>query len=353
MQFPFLNNNFSDQVDFFSDDGFSPGNLPGLSSFTNLGDIGDIVDDVLGDEFDVDGPPGARKGKQRGLFGEEFMNGDFSSIWSMVEEYFTPLLEWISSVMPSGGGSQNFEELDLGFDILPSEGKGKRKQTNFPESSVPALYAYSEGPPPGSSAPSSSIALVSTPETSLPVSSVPVISSYSDSSPFDTTPQVGPLTPEEGRAMAVKVARQLMIDFPGMTKEQAAGIVGNLWHESAGMNANVNEFGSSPPDKTYGPPNETQFGYGWAQWTGSRKWDYINFCERQGLDPRSPAANYAFLKHELKNGEADGTPSSLPYIFAANTVDESAYAFRYKYERATMPLDSERYKYARELYGLL
>lgn len=342
MQLPFLGSNFSYQVDCLFDDDFMPGNIPGLSSYaTYPEDIYDIQDGEF-NPYPISLPfqGGVSSFSQSGFFSEDF--------WDRLQDYLGGIQEWVAGVTSRFSSAPEWGGFNLGHEVFPSGGGGKYTPASFPDPSITALYAYTEDPPPESSTPSSSIPLVSAPETSLPASSVPV-----DSSPFDTRPQVGPLTPEEGRAMAVKVARQLMIDFPGMTKEQAAGIVGNLWHESAGMNANVNEFGSGPPDQNYGPPNGSQFGYGWAQWTGSRKWDYINFCKREGLDPSSPAANYAFLKHELKNGEADGTPSSLPHILAVNTVDGAAYAFRQKYERATMPVDSERLKHARELYGLL
>jgi hypothetical protein len=166
--------------------------------------------------------------------------------------------------------------------------------------------------------------------------------------PFSTAPQIGQLSYEEGKRMAINIARQLMIDFPGMTKEQAAGIAGNLWHESAGMNANVNEFGSSP-GSDFGPPNATQFGYGWAQWTGSRKTDYLNYCSAHGLDPSSPAANYEFLKHELRTSESQ----TLPAIFATSTPEDAAVEFRRVFERATNPVDHARMKAAGEIYAAL
>ena len=154
---------------------------------------------------------------------------------------------------------------------------------------------------------------------------------------FSNRPQVGPLNEQQSLKTGVDVGHQLMKDF-GLTKEQASGIVGNLYHESAGMNANVNEFGSEPGRDPYGPPNGTQFGYGWAQWTGDRKDSYLNFCRQNQLDPSSPAANYAMLKHELQTTEK----ASLESIKQATTAEDAAYRFRKDFERAASPVDEKR-----------
>jgi hypothetical protein len=158
----------------------------------------------------------------------------------------------------------------------------------------------------------------------------------------------GPLSQDAGRRMAIAVARQLQVDLQ-LTPEQAAGIVGNLWHESAGMNSNVNEFGSDPSKPTYGPPNGTLFGYGWAQWTGERKTAYLAYCQANGLEASSPAANYAFLKHELLTSEA----VSLGKVREAGTVDEAARAYMLYNERPTMPVYDKRVAAAEVLYRLI
>lgn len=165
---------------------------------------------------------------------------------------------------------------------------------------------------------------------------------------FSTAPTSGQLSPEESKQMAVDVASRLMKDFH-LTKEQAAGVVGNLYHESAGMNPNVNEFGSDPNSPTYGRPNDTQFGYGWAQWTGTRKTDYLNFCKENGLDPSSPAANYAMLKHELETSEAE----TIPKLKEARSPEEAAQVFREVFERATNPVDESRKQAANNVYAWL
>ena len=165
---------------------------------------------------------------------------------------------------------------------------------------------------------------------------------------FSTQPQQGQLSDAEGKQMAVNVAHRLMNDF-GLTKEQAAGVAGNLWHESAGMNSNVNEIGSDPNSPTYGAPNSTQFGYGWAQWTGNRKDDFLAFSKANGLDPASPAANYAMLANELQNSES----GTLPELKKAQTPEDAATTFRSVFERAANPVDEKRMQAAAEIYALM
>lgn len=93
----------------------------------------------------------------------------------------------------------------------------------------------------------------------------------------------------------------LMADF-GLTAEQAAGIVGNFMQESGGAHLppNINEGGQAGPPKFSG-------GYGWAQWTGSRQVEFIDFAIENGFmsskdESATDAANYAWLKYELQNG---------------------------------------------------
>lgn len=165
---------------------------------------------------------------------------------------------------------------------------------------------------------------------------------------FSTEPATGQLGEAEGKQQAVKVANRLMQDF-GLTKEQAAGVAGNLYHESAGMNSNVNEFGSDPNGQPFGPPNGTQFGYGWAQWTGDRKTAYLDYSKSIGLDPSSPAANYAMLSHELSGSEA----GTLDALKSTSTPEDAAVAFRKVFERAANPVDEKRIAAAREIYSLM
>jgi len=163
---------------------------------------------------------------------------------------------------------------------------------------------------------------------------------------FSTEPATGRLSMADSQKTGVAVADKLMQDFPGLTKAGAAGIVGNLYHESWGMNSNINEGGAT------GAPNSSQLGYGWAQWSGSRKNDYVNFCQQNGMDPSSPAANYAMLKHELETDE-NGTIAALK---GAHTPEDAAMTFRKVFERAddkSIASDSDRVANANMIYGLM
>ena len=113
---------------------------------------------------------------------------------------------------------------------------------------------------------------------------------------------------------------QLMKDF-NLTKEQAAGIVGNLGHESAGLQA-INERNPVVPG--------SRGGFGWAQWTGPRRRQFEAWAAKNGLDVRSDEANYGFLKHELMTTER----KALEMVRRQSTMTGAATAFENSYERA-------------------
>jgi hypothetical protein len=89
--------------------------------------------------------------------------------------------------------------------------------------------------------------------------------------------------------IAGRLMSDLMRDF-GLTRNQAAGFVGNLAHESGGF-------------KTLQERNPTvkgsRGGYGYAQWTGSRRRSFESWAKARNLSVKSYEANYGFLKHEL------------------------------------------------------
>lgn len=98
---------------------------------------------------------------------------------------------------------------------------------------------------------------------------------------------------------AAQLAKKLK-DRYGLTDNQAAALVGNLSHES-GLKPNVRE-GSAASGGGIGEPwpkGTKNKGYGYAQWTNSRLDDYIEYCEKNKLDPKTDEANYQFLCHEL------------------------------------------------------
>jgi hypothetical protein len=76
-----------------------------------------------------------------------------------------------------------------------------------------------------------------------------------------------------------------------LTVEQACGIVGNIGFESGGFKT-LQEISPLIPGSAGG--------YGWAQWTGPRRTDFMAWCVRQKLEPSSDQANYGYLVEELR-----------------------------------------------------
>lgn len=116
---------------------------------------------------------------------------------------------------------------------------------------------------------------------------------------------------------APTVMKRLMADF-NLTKEQAAGIVGNLGHESAGLQAGIQEKN----------PIAGRGGLGWAQWTGSRRREFERYLKDNNLSATDPEANYGFLKKELQTTHQ----SALEAIRKTNNVQDATTQFEHKYE---------------------
>ncbi|MFM2343813.1 MAG: hypothetical protein RLZZ210_421 [Pseudomonadota bacterium] len=170
---------------------------------------------------------------------------------------------------------------------------------------------------------------------------------------LSTKAPTGKLSKEDADAQAYALMQELMNDPEiNLSEEQAAGVAGNIYHESAGMNPHVNEIGYCPAGQEYGKPADNVYGYGWCQWTAERKTDYLNFCEqnKDKFEVGSPMSNYAFLKHELTNTSESKVLTNLKN---AKTPEEAAFVFRKEYERAAMPIDSTRAAFANYSYDLL
>jgi hypothetical protein len=93
----------------------------------------------------------------------------------------------------------------------------------------------------------------------------------------------------------MKTANKLFTDIKselGVSDAVAAGIVGNLAHESGGF-LQLQEI--DPMIKG------SRGGFGYAQWTGSRRVEFEKWAADKGIDPNSYEANKGFLIHELKN----------------------------------------------------
>lgn len=116
----------------------------------------------------------------------------------------------------------------------------------------------------------------------------------------------------------------LMNDF-GLSKDQAAGVVGNLSHESGGFKS-LQELNPVVPG--------SRGGYGYAQWTGPRRKQFESWSKENNLDPSSYEANYGYLKHELQN-----TPegSVLEGLHGAQSAGEAAELFSKGFLRPGIP----------------
>ena len=104
-----------------------------------------------------------------------------------------------------------------------------------------------------------------------------------------------------------RLMTDLMRDFE-LSPDQAAGIVGNLAHETGGFR-HMQEIQPVVPG--------SRGGFGFAQWTGPRRRQFEGWAQEQGLDLNSYDANYGFLAHELRNtpegrvlGDLRGAPDA-------------------------------------------
>lgn len=137
------------------------------------------------------------------------------------------------------------------------------------------------------------------------------------------------------RQKAPRVMAQLVQDF-GLTKEQAAGILGNIGHECAGFRKLQEQ----------NPIRGGRGGWGWCQWTGPRRVQFEDWAGAHNLDFTSDEANYGFLKQELTGGPESGVVRSLR---RADNVEDATATFMREFERPAPQfagLDSRR-KWAR------
>jgi hypothetical protein len=140
-----------------------------------------------------------------------------------------------------------------------------------------------------------------------------------------------------------QIAATLMSDLQrdlGLTKEQAAGVVGNLMHESGG-------FGSLQEINPLVPGS--QGGYGYAQWTGPRRDSFESYVANNGLDPTSYEANYGFLKHELANDPYER--KQFMTVKGAQTAEEAARLISENYLRPGIPHMPARVAFANQALG--
>jgi tail lysozyme len=132
----------------------------------------------------------------------------------------------------------------------------------------------------------------------------PVLNGNSARTPASTT----------ASGTGARLLGDLMRDF-GLTRPQAAGIVGNLDHETGGF-----RFMQEIAPTVAG----SRGGYGFAQWTGPRRREFEEWAAKRGLSVSSYAANYGFLKYELTE---TWEKRAIPRVRATTSVNEAARVF--------------------------
>jgi murein DD-endopeptidase MepM/ murein hydrolase activator NlpD len=160
--------------------------------------------------------------------------------------------------------------------------------------------------------------------------------------------------PKERR---VNLAKAFMKDY-GLTAEQASGIVGNIMREGGGQDifSDYNERlgiagdGHGPPRLVI--PGVNTGGYGWVQWTGSRKTEFVNYAVKNGYVASAnvsfnDAANYAFLKYELTGAYK----SSISALKTKSSPSAAAVSFEATFESAGVPANAERIKFAEQVFS--
>ena len=117
----------------------------------------------------------------------------------------------------------------------------------------------------------------------------------------------------------------------GLNETEAAAVLGNLGHESAGFKAFA-EGGNGP-------------GRGWAQWTDpGRKRRFFEYAQKNHFDPKSDEANYGFLRWELTHTHK----GAIEALKSARTPEQKMMAFERSFEGAGVKAYGSRMRYMRE-----
>lgn len=101
--------------------------------------------------------------------------------------------------------------------------------------------------------------------------------------------------------LAPQTVQRLSNDL-SISPQVAAGIVGQLGYESAGLQS-INEKQPVVPG--------SRGGYGWAQWTGPRRTQFESWAQQNKMDVADPEANYQFLVYELTKTPEKGVLNKL------------------------------------------
>ena len=140
----------------------------------------------------------------------------------------------------------------------------------------------------------------------------------------------------------METAFKLIDDFKSkydMTTEQAAGVVGNLWHETGGF-----KFMQELKPTIKG----SRGGLAFAQWTGTRRDQFESLLEELGdLPADSYEGNWAMIAEELDTTER----GALKKIMGTDTVEGAARATSKFYLRPGKPMMDKRISDANTIYA--
>jgi len=152
-----------------------------------------------------------------------------------------------------------------------------------------------------------------------------------------TFPKSSGVTIDKAYDTSFKLIDDLKSQF-GMTTEQAAGFVGNLWHETGGF-----KFMQELKPTVKG----SRGGLAFAQWTGDRRDDFENLLKELGdLPAESYEGNWAMISEEFDTTEK----SALNKILNTDSVVEAAKATSNHYLRPGKPQLNKRVSAAEDIY---
>lgn len=135
---------------------------------------------------------------------------------------------------------------------------------------------------------------------------------------------------ERCRRLGPALMRQL-----ALTDVQAAGLLGNLGHETGGFR-HLQEASPSLPG--------SRGGWGIAQWTGPRRLAMERWSRAHGLDPASDEANEGYLLDELRGSEA----AAVTALKLCATLEQATETFCRAFERPGIPALADRIVWARK-----
>ena len=158
---------------------------------------------------------------------------------------------------------------------------------------------------------------------------------------------------EGGRVnFGASIAKKLMQDFQGMSAAAAAGIAGNMDHESNGFIPDIREGGPYGGGSKPWPPGSHK-GYGWAQWTGSRHDDFVNRFIGSFDKRATNENNYSMLAYEMKKPGGGFIGQTLAGYKAHTSPAAAAVDFRKTWERAGVAHDARRISAANKIAPLI